>query len=190
VVGTDISERSLERARLEAGRLGADVTFTVADFRDLASADGQFDVVLSCDNAIPHLLSDADVLRAFSAIRSKLRRDGVLVVSVRDYDRGERPALGPPTLVPGPPRRVLLRLHDWDAPESPFHTVRLLVLTERADGWETTERRGRYRAVGRDTLASAARGAGFAHIEWLEPDEASWHQPVLTARTVSAGTAE
>jgi glycine/sarcosine N-methyltransferase len=141
--------------------------------------------VLSCDNAIPHLRSDADILRAFRAMRSKLRADGVLVVSVRDYDRDERPAVGAPVLVPGPPRHVLLRLHEWDAPESDSYTVRFLVLTEGAGGWEVVEHSTRYRAVGRATLAAAALDAGFVDIAWHEPEKASWHQPVLTARAAS-----
>jgi glycine/sarcosine N-methyltransferase len=184
VVGTDISERSLERARIEAERLGAEVAFGVADFRDLSLVDGEFDAVISCDNAVPHLQSDAEIVTALASMRSKLRQDGVLVVSVRDYDRAmvERPPLATPVLVPGSPRRLLLRLHDWDAPGSPFYTVRFLVLTEAAPGWTVEEHSTRYRAVGRDALAAAAEAAGFAEIAWLTAEEAVWHQPVLTAR--------
>src|SRR5579864_9304401 len=58
VHGTDISERSLERARVEATRLGVDLAFAVCDFRDLTPVQGLFDVVISCDNAIAHLLTD------------------------------------------------------------------------------------------------------------------------------------
>ncbi len=81
--GTDISERSLERARVEAARLGIDIAFVARDFRDLKPVEGAFDVVISYDNAIPHLLTDADLARAFGAMRSKLRPGGLLVVSVR-----------------------------------------------------------------------------------------------------------
>ena len=65
VQGTDISERSLERARVEAARLGVDISFAACDFRDLNPVEGAFDVVISCDNAIPHLLTDDDLARAF-----------------------------------------------------------------------------------------------------------------------------
>jgi glycine/sarcosine N-methyltransferase len=61
VSGTDISGRSIERPRTEAARLGAHVAFGVADFRELDEVDGTFDVVISCDNALPHLLDDADL---------------------------------------------------------------------------------------------------------------------------------
>jgi SAM-dependent methyltransferase len=119
VVGTDVSERSLERARVEATPLGAEASFSVADFRDLDGVDGPFAVVLSCDNALPHLLEPAEIAAALRAIRSKLCDGGLLVISIRDYDK-ERPAAPPPCIVAGPPRRLVVRLHDWDAPDSPY----------------------------------------------------------------------
>jgi glycine/sarcosine N-methyltransferase len=76
VTGTDLSSRSVERARAEAARMGARVTLGVADFRDLTAVPGAFDVVLSCDNALPHLLEPADVERALRAMRGKLRPGG------------------------------------------------------------------------------------------------------------------
>jgi protein-L-isoaspartate O-methyltransferase len=88
VRGTDISERSLERARVEATRLGVTASFGVADFRDLHAVAGEFDVVLSCDNAIPHLLADEEVLQALRAMRSKLRPGGLLVISTPQLRQG------------------------------------------------------------------------------------------------------
>jgi len=64
VRGTDPSAGAIERARREAERLGVTVPFAVADFRDLSAVPGEFDVVISCDNAISHLLEPADVVRA------------------------------------------------------------------------------------------------------------------------------
>ena len=63
VHGTDVSERSLDRAQKEAERLGARVSFGACDFRDLSSVDGLFDVVIACDNSIPHMLNDDDLHR-------------------------------------------------------------------------------------------------------------------------------
>jgi len=182
VCGTDISERSIERARLEAARLGANVAFGVADFRDLGKVVGEFDVVMSCDNALPHLLDDADISQALRAMRSKLRPDGLLVISTRDFDRAlvERPAAAPPRLVPGPPRRVILRLHDWDAPDSPLYTVRFFVLTESGSEWTLAHHSTRYRAIPSAVLARAAEDAGFDEITWLSGENAVFHQPVMT----------
>jgi hypothetical protein len=122
--GTDISGHSIERARVEAARLGASVSFGVADVRELDEVDGTFDVVLSCDNALPHLLDHDDVSQALAAMRSKLTAGGLLVIGIRDYDRAliERPAVAQPQVVTGPPRRLVVRLHDWDD-DGAFHTA-------------------------------------------------------------------
>jgi glycine/sarcosine N-methyltransferase len=181
VHGTDISESSLGRARAEAARLGADVSFAVADFRHLDGVDGRFDVVLSCDNALPHLLEPAEIAAALRAMRSKLRPGGLLLVSIRDYDR-ERPPPPPPYVVAGPPRRLVVRMHDWDAPDSPLYTVRFFFLTETEDGWELAHHAARYRAMPRAELEAAAADAGFGDIAWREADATGYHQPILMAR--------
>jgi SAM-dependent methyltransferase len=183
VMGTDISERSLERARAEAVRLGLEISFARCDFRDLGPVEGTFDVVISCDNAIPHLLTEDDVARVFRAMRSKVRPRGLLIITVRDYDKAlvERPATTTPQINPGPPRQVLVRLHDWDAPDSPMYTIHLLVLTEGAMGWKVSRYSTRYRAIGREALKVAAEHAGFTQVRWNEGNEVGLHQPVMTA---------
>jgi SAM-dependent methyltransferase len=180
VHGTDLSTRSIERARVEAARLGAEVSFGVADFRDLAAVPGDYDVVLSADNALPHLLGDADVSRALRAMRAKLRPGGLLIVTIRDY-RADRPVTAPPLLIDGPPRRLLVRLHDWDAPDSPLYTVRFFILTEADGGWTLAEHATRYRAITTAALTRLAEAAKFAEVAWLSGLEAGLHQPVMTA---------
>lgn len=182
VTGTDLSRRAVERARREAARLGAGADFAVADFRDLDAVGGEFDVVLSYDNAIPHLLDGADIERALASMRRRLRPGGLLVVGIRDYDEAlhAQPALAPPLLVDGPPRRLVARLHDWDAPGEPLHTVHFFILTEGGEAWTLDHHRVRYRALTREELGRAAEVAGFRDVAWLEPGE-SLRQPVLTA---------
>jgi SAM-dependent methyltransferase len=183
VLGTDVSERSIERARVEAARLGAKLAFGVADFRDLAGATGDFDVVLSLDNALPHLLDDDDVVRALRAMRAKLRPGGLLLISTRDYDTAliDRPATASPLVVAGPPRRLVVRFHDWDGPDSPLYTVRFFILTETEAGWTLAHHSGRYRAITAEALRGAAEAAGFGGVTWRSGDEIGFHQPIMTA---------
>lgn len=183
VHGTDISERALGRARLEAARLGLDISFAVSDLRDLGKLRGTFDVVISCDNALPHLLTDDDIAQAFRAMWTKLRSGGLLLITVRDYDNSlvERPATAMPRIHPGPPRKVVVRLHDWDAPVSPMYTVHFLILTEGPIGWSVSHHSARYRAIGRRALQSAAASAEFSDIRWHEGDDIGFHQPAMTA---------
>jgi SAM-dependent methyltransferase len=185
VTGTDVSERSLERARREAGRLGAELELARADFRDLSGVGGRpFDVVLSCDNALPHMLDPDDLERALRSMSAVLAPGGTLVVSTRDYDAAlrERPPVAPPTLIAGPPRRIVVRLQDWDGPDSRLHTVRFLIITEHPDGWRVVEHRVRYRAATAGELAALAESAGLTGIRWHAAADLGYHQPVMTAR--------
>ena len=183
VHGTDISEGSIVRARKEAERLGANLSFGVCDFRDLSSVDGLFDVVMSCDNAIPHMLTDDDVNKVFASMCAKLRQGGLIVISVRDYDKEmtERRPTGVPVIHAGPPRRVVVRLQDWDTPDSPMHTVRFLILTEGQSEWTVEHFSGRFRALKRSVLKRAAELAGFERVTWHTAEEVPFHQPVMTA---------
>ena len=183
VLGTDISEPSLDRARAEAVRLGADVSFALSDFRNLRQVKGEFDVVISCDNAIPHLLTEDDLARALRAMRSKLRPGGLLLISIRDYDKAmvERPATAVPQITTGPPRRLVVRLHDWEAPDSPMYTVHLLILTEGPSGWTVASHSTTYRALGRAELKRLAEDAGFTQVTWHEAEAVLFHQPIMTA---------
>lgn len=183
VRGSDISERSIIRARDEAARLGADIPFEVADFRDLDAVADDFDVVMSCDNAIPHLLDDADVARALRAMHSKLRPGGLLLIGIRDYDTAliDRPATAPPLLIAGPPRRLFVRLHDWDAPDSPHYTVRFFVLTDTGTDWTLAQHSTRYRAITSDALSRAVQAAGLEDVCWHAAADTGYHQPVMTA---------
>jgi SAM-dependent methyltransferase len=184
VHGTDISEGAIERARREAKRLGVDVTFDLADFRDLRTVVGTFDVVISCDNAIPHLLSDAEIHQALRAMRSKLRVGGLLLLSVRDYDRmlAERPSTAPPVVVAGPPRRLLVRFNDWEE-AGRMYDLHFFVLLEDVSTWTLSAHyQTRYRALPSAELIAAAQEAGFQAITWRAADELEFYQPILVAR--------
>ena len=66
VTASDLSSEEIERAKQEAEARGLTVAFSVTDMRHAADHHArQFDVVMSCDNSVPHLLSDGDILTAF-----------------------------------------------------------------------------------------------------------------------------
>ena len=86
MTASDISSAEIELARLEAIRRGLTVDFRVADMRQLWTVyQRQFDVIIACDNSIPHLLSDADILIAFEQFYRCLVSGGGCIISVRDY---------------------------------------------------------------------------------------------------------
>src|SRR5512139_4257289 len=62
LTASDISAGELEKARLEAASRTLNIDFRLADMRTLGQMfQAKFDLVIACDNAVPHLLSDADI---------------------------------------------------------------------------------------------------------------------------------
>jgi SAM-dependent methyltransferase len=91
VTASDLSVGAIDRARVEARRRGVEMDFLVCDMRVAKDHHGrQFDLVIACDNAIPHLLSDEEILVAFQQMFACTRPGGGCLVTVRDYDREER----------------------------------------------------------------------------------------------------
>ena len=195
VHGTDISPVAVARAQVEAARLGAPLTTEVADLRTLDSVEGTFDVVLSCDNAVPHLLTDDDLRRAATGMRAKLRPGGLLVISIRDYDRiiAEKPRAELPRVFDRPDgRQIAFQVWDW-AEDAPTYTLHQYIVREparrretgdRESGrWETHHQATVYRALRRDELTQIVRGVGFRDVAWLGVEESGYYQPIMTART-------
>src|SRR5262249_11480594 len=64
VTASDLSAGAISRARAEAQRRAVQIDFSVCDMRAVHDHHRrQFDVVISGDNSIPHLLNDDDLLR-------------------------------------------------------------------------------------------------------------------------------
>src|SRR5262249_18309853 len=159
-------------ARREALGFAVRPSFAVADMRALdAHVEGTFDVVLACDNAIPHLLTDEDLARALRSMGTKLAEGGLLLAGVRGDDprRVERPRITPPNVLEGADgRRIVFKLWDWAA-DSDHYTVHLFIVRDRPGGWQMAHRTAAYRAIRRDELGEHLQKAGYADISWSMP---------------------
>jgi glycine/sarcosine N-methyltransferase len=133
------------------------------------------------DNAIPHLLRDEDIKRAFTAMRTRLRDGGILLVSVRNYGPliEQQASSTPPAFYrDGQYRRIVHQVWDWQ--EDRRYVVHLFSTTEKPDGtWRTQHFIGRYRAIAPNDLAALAADAGFAGICVLAPGETGYYQPMI-----------
>lgn len=181
VVGSDLSLAALRKA---AARGGPTVGLAAADMRALPFAAATFDAVVCADNALPHLLTAADVRLALVEMRRVLVPGGLVLVSTRDYDelRRSRPAATPVGVHRDPDAVTAgFQLWRWDDDGERYDLDHLLV-TGDAAGWSVRARRSRYWAVTRQVLADLATAAGLVDVRWLLPAESGFVQPLLLAR--------
>jgi len=186
VTGTDISAEAVARARREAAARAIDLQLAVADMRALDDAvSGPFDAVIACDNAIPHLLDDAELDAALRSIARVLADGGVFLASVRDYDvlAAQRPAGLPGVLRERPGgREIVGQAWEWHE-EHDRVRIHLFVLREQRSGtWAAEVHTTWYRVLTRAKLDAALARTGYVDVEWHEPDESGYYQPIVTAR--------
>jgi len=185
VHGTDLSPVAVARAEQEATAAGASLTFGVADMRDLADqVPGIVEVVIACDNALPHLPTADDLRLATANMARKLRPGGLLLASIRDYDQlvQLRPTSEMPRVLDGPGgRRVTFQVWDW-APDGQRYRLHQFLLRPKEQGWQTDHFETEYRALLRGDLTAALQTAGLEQVRWFDPEESGYYQPVVTAR--------
>ena len=162
--GSDLSPKAVARAESEAARRDLNIRFAVADVRELEGAFGRdFDVVISCDNSLPHLLTDEDLTLALRNIRNLLTDNGLFIASIRDYDRLllEKPSSMAPILSGAPGEETItFQIWDWSE-DSDTYLLRFFIVDQPSGGWRVKEIRTRYRAIRRQELDSALETAGF-----------------------------
>lgn len=183
VTGTDLSPASIQRATREAESFGVEISFGVADFRTLEQdVSGVYDVVLSADNAVPHLLTDEDLVAAVSNMYAKLNADGLLLITIRDYDALllEKPRATEPRVF-DQGKRIVFQIWDW-ADDARTYQTNHFIVQEINGQWITKHNRTRYRALLRDELTPILSTVGFTDIEWSMPSESGYYQPIVTAR--------
>jgi SAM-dependent methyltransferase len=181
VTASDAAPVAVQRAAREAEARGLTLRTSVADMRAVCDAHGRtFDVVLACDNAVAHLLSDADILQAFEQFHRCTAPGGLCLVSVRDYAALER---GGTQIHPhgvrqvGSTRYVLFQVWDW---EGDRYDTTFYIVEHPATGLPTVRTmRSTCYAVGISALMEMMRRVGFTEVERIDGE---FFQPVVVGR--------
>ncbi len=184
VTASDLSAAEVKRARAEAERRAMAIDFRVADMRNVWNVyERRFDVVMACDNAVPHLLTDADILQAFEQFYRCTAPDGCCIVTVRDYARldrraGERKMV--PRLVHTTERGQLVLFDVWTFEDTDHYTITLYIIEDNgsADVHTHAIRGGRYYCVELPTLERLLHQGGFRQVVTLHD---RFFQPLLVA---------
>ncbi|HYQ66248.1 class I SAM-dependent DNA methyltransferase [Actinophytocola sp.] len=185
VVGSDYSAAAIARATEVAADRKIPIRLVEADVRRLGEViSSSFDAVVSFDNSLPHLLTDADLAAALTSIHDRLASGGLFVGSIRDYDALVRERAGgvmPGVVSVGGEPRIYGQAWQWD---EQMRTVRIhmFILRQQDGEWRTVVRSTTFRALRRAELTTALTAASFTDIEWVDPAPDGYYQPVVTAR--------
>lgn len=180
LTGSDLSKDAVERAKQEAERRAVDIRFSVCDMLDLSGHHREkYDIVLSADNSVPHLLNDQDILRALKQMYACLSAGGGCVITVRDYDqekRGQHILKPYGTRIEDGKRYVVFQVWDFIGE---LYDVTLFLIEEDLSSREvvTNTMRTQYYAVSTDTLIELMIVAGFEDVRRIDD---AFYQPVLT----------
>lgn len=181
ITGSDLSSREIERAKKEAVQRGLAIDFSVADMRQaFAHHQRQFDVILAADNAVPHLLADADILTAFRQFYQATRPGGGCLITVRDYDQIERKTQVRPygLRVENGINYIIFQLWEF---EGDIYRLSMYYLADDGQTCTTQVMRTRYYAISTERLIALLVEAGFVHVERLDD---RFYQPVIVGSKV------
>ncbi len=179
VTASDLSGKAIERAREEAAKRALEIDFSVCDMRGLDShPEAVFDIVLAADNALPHLLTDDEILLTLEGMRARLKPGGACIITVRDYALEQR---GQSIIKPFGIRDVdnhrYVIWQVWDFDGDCYDFTMYFVDHDRNSGDSRTDlHQSRYYAIDTDSLMKLMQQSGFTAVARVDD---AFFQPVL-----------
>lgn len=183
---TDLSPKAVFMAEKYSSEFEMPIapSFAVADLLKPAENPKQYDVVIAMDNAVSHFMDDDDLLRAIQTMAEQIKAEGLLMISIRDYDATVQ---NPPnSILPsvsdvGEGRHIIFQTWDW-AEDLSSYKVNMYVTQHLGETIRTQCFPSELRAMRRADLTSAIEQIGLKDIQWHMPSESGYYQPIVTAR--------
>jgi SAM-dependent methyltransferase len=178
VTASDLSSHEIERAKEEAAARELNISFSVADMRKVFDHHAaQFDIVIACDNAVPHLLADDDILRAFQQFHECTYPGGGCIITVRDYEAED--TTGQQTKLYGSREEdgiTYLLFQAWKFRGEIYDLSMDCVEDDGGPHCKTHVMRSQYYAIGTTRLIELMTDAGFENVARLDD---KFFQPVI-----------
>ena len=178
VTASDLSPKEVSRAKSEANKRGLQIDFSVADMREtFAHHQKEYDLIISCDNSVPHLLSDEEIFKAFKEFYRSVKRGGGCLLTVRDYDLEERSG----TQIKPYGIRVengikYLIFQVWEFDGQIYDLSMYFIRDEGRSQGTANIFRSKYYAVSPHRLVGLLKEAGFRQVKRIDGE---FYQPVI-----------
>jgi SAM-dependent methyltransferase len=184
MTASDVSPASVRRLRVEAAARQLEVDASTSDVRQLWEHHRRtFDVVMSCDNSLPHL-QPSDVPLALRQMFLCTRVGGCCLITVRDYANEN---LTGQQLRPYGVRqlndRQVIAFQTWDCHEDRYDFTLYFVEDNGRDPPTCHCARSTYYPISTDRLIGMMTDAGFVKVERLD---GVFFQPVLLGERLDA----
>jgi 2-polyprenyl-3-methyl-5-hydroxy-6-metoxy-1,4-benzoquinol methylase len=182
VTASDISDGELAEARKRAEDNDVKIRFEHANFCALSdSFSEQFDIVIAMDNALPHMLTSADLESAVRSIVGQTKEGGIFVASLRDYDYllEEKPSYSPP-YIHKTEKGQRVSFQTWVWKNENYKLIQYIIDDE--DTLQVSKFDCEYRATRREELTKMLKSNGCKEVSWKMPEETGFYQPVVVAR--------
>lgn len=179
VSASDLSAKCVDRLKGEAAARSLNINASVCDIRQLFDChQRQFDLVLSCDNSLPHLKAD-ELPMAIEQMFRCTRVGGGCLITLRDYAKEN---LQGQQFRPYGVRKVngikYIAFQTWDCSEASYQVSLYFVEDDGQASPSCHAMRGTYYPITIDRLMSLLADAGFSRIERLD---GVFFQPVVIA---------
>ena len=182
VTASDISEGELVEAERRAIENNVKINFKQADFRALSDTfTEKYDIVIVMDNALPHMLTRGDLEEAIKSIVNQMEKNGILVASIRDYDKllMEKPPYSSPYIhKTDKGQRVSFQTWVWN--DENYNLTQYIIDDE--EKVQVSKFECEYRATRREEMTELLLAHGCSKVEWLFPEETGFYQPIVVAR--------
>lgn len=182
VTASDISENEITEAKERAKKHNVQIDLKQADFRNLSQAfKEEFDIIIAMDNALPHMLSNTELEQAIKSIVNQIKKDGIFVASIRDYDSllKDKPSYSPPYIHKTESgQRVSFQTWEWN--DDHYRLIQYIIDDE--DTLNVSKFECEYRATLREELTALLINNGCNEVVWKFPEETNFYQPIVIAK--------
>lgn len=179
VTGSDLSSIAIKRATLEAKKRKLKIPFAVIDVRELwKNHKRNFDVVISCDNSLPHLPNDKEFVKGLKEIYKCTNTGGGCIISVRDY---EKDISNGTHLLPygvrqvGNERYVVFQVRDFYSKDH-YNVDLYFVKDSGMKTCKTLVFRSQYYAISIIKIMGLMKNVGFTNVQRIDD---GYFQPII-----------